>query len=214
MVTLEQSTGKTVWGILNVENTGLEFVYPQKQKDKDGHEEASFILYKHEYTNIAALIRYHEQLSQANKKARETELKKTYHPGFFRRLKRKTTNVFKTLRDSVLEILNLLLSHAKKTAPSGILTSQDKQVSAMKQELTGSIGASCEPLLEKHIGKKVVLELIRGDKISEYCGVLKDYTAGFIEIMDVDYKECNDSNGKKADLVVSRKCGIVRHLGE
>jgi len=215
MVTLEETGGKVIWGRLNVENTGLEFMYPQIHKDSDGHEEASYILYKHEYPNIGALIRYHDRLSDKNKKAREKELKRTYHPSPAQRIKRKTQNVFKTIRDSVLEIVNLLLSHAKKATPAGsVLTTQDKYVSEMKKELTGSIGTSFEPLLEKYIGRKVVLELIKGDKILEYGGVLKDYTAEFVEIMDVDYTAGQDQLPKKADLVVPRKCGVIRHLGE
>jgi hypothetical protein len=84
----------------------------------------------------------------------------------------------------------------------------------MKQELMGSVGTSYEPLLERHIGRKVVLELIKGDKIFEYPGVLKDYTSEFIEIMDVDYKAQENPPAKKADIVVCRKYGLVRHLGE
>jgi len=215
MVTLEETSGKTIWGKLNVENTGLEFVYPEKHKDEQGHDETSFILYKYEYPNIAALIRYHDELSQRNKKEREKKLKKTYHPTLLRRVKRKIQNVFKTLRDSVMEVVNLLISQAKKATPAGtMLTSQDKYVSQMKQELMGSVGTSFEPLLERYIGRRVVLELIKGDKIFEYCGVLKEYTSEFIEIMDVDYKVKEDQSARKADLVVLRKLGVVRHLGE
>ncbi|GAI71679.1 unnamed protein product [marine sediment metagenome] len=76
------------------------------------------------------------------------------------------------------------------------------------------MATSFEPLLERHIGKKVVLELTRGDKIFEYPGVLKDYTADFIEIMDVDYRMKEDQPARKADLVISRKYGLIRHLGE
>jgi len=215
MVTLENTAGKTIWGRLNVESTGLEFVYPQRHKDKEGHDETSYILYKYEYPNIAALIRYHDQLSESNKKAREQELEKTYHPTFLRRQKRKIQNVFKTVRDSVMEVVNLLISQAKKATPAGtMLTSQDKYVSKMKQELMGSVGTSYEPLLERYIGRKVVLVLIKGDKIFEHSGVLKDYTAEFIEIMDVDYKVQEDQPAKKADIVAFRKYGLVRHLGE
>ena len=78
----------------------------------------------------------------------------------------------------------------------------------------GSVGASYEPLLERYIGNKVVLELLKGDKVFEYCGVLKEYTAEFIEIMDVDYKSNGESPARKADLVVLRKYGLIRHLGE
>jgi len=215
MVTLEDTAGKTIWGKLRVENTGLEFVYPQKQKDEDGHDEASYILYKYEYPKIGLVIRFHDDLSDENKKAREKELEKTYHPDWDRRLKRKMLNVLRTVRDSVVEIVNLVISQAKKATPAGkVLTSQDKYVTQMKQELMGSVGASFEPLLEQYIGHKVVLEMIKGDKIFEYCGVLKEYTAEFIEIMDVNYKTTEDQPPRIADLAVPRKLGLVRHLGE
>lgn len=215
VVTLEETTGKAIWGKLNVENTGLEFVYAEKRKDADGHDETSYVLYKNEFGNIQALIRYHEQLSEQGRKKRDKELKQTYHPSVVRRFERKTLNVFKTVRDSIVEVVNIFISHAKKAGPAaGVLTSQDKYVSKMKQELAGSVGTSFEPLLEKYIGHKVVLELIKGDKMLEYGGVLKEYTAEFVEIMDVDYKEKEEQTAKKADLVVPRKYGIVRHLGE
>jgi len=215
MVTLEEMSGKIVWGKLRVENTGLEFVYPEKHKDEDGHEEASYILYKYEYPNIEAVIRFHDELSETNKKKREKELKRTYHPTILRRLNRKIRNVFKTVRDSVVEVINLLISQAKKATPArSVLSSQDKYVSQMKQELVGSVGTSFEPLLERYIGNKVVLELIKGDKIFEYCGVLKEYTAEFVEIMDVNYKIKEDQPARKADVVVPRKRGVIRHLGE
>ena len=214
-VTLQETSGKTIWGKLRVENTGLEFIYSSKHKDKDGHNEASYILYKYEYPNIMAVIRFHDELSERNKKERDKELKRTYHPGPWRRFKRKMLNIFRTVRDSVVEIINMLISQAKKATPAGkVLTSQGKYVSQMKQELVSSVGTSYEPLLERYIGRKVILELVRGDKIFEYCGVLKEYTAEFVEIMDVDYKLTEDQPVRKADLVVPRKYGIVRHLGE
>jgi len=215
MVTLEDTAGKTIWGKLRVENTGLEFVYPDKQEDEQGHHEASYILYKYEYPKIGVVIRFHDELSDDNKKAREKELEKTYHPDWDRRLKRKMLNVLRTVRDSVVEVVNLLISQAKKATPAGkMLTSQDKYVSQMKQELMGSVGTSFEPLLERYIGHKVVLEMIKGDKIFEHCGVLKEYTAEFIEIMDVNYKIKEDQPARTADLVVPRKLGVIRHLAE
>ena len=215
LVTLEETSGRTIRGRLNVENTGLEFVYPVRQKGKEGHDEASYILYKYEYPNIAALVRFHDELSERNKKERQKQLKRSYHPGALRRLKRRIQNVFKTVRDSVMEAVNLLMSQAKKATPAGgILTTQDKYISQMKQELAGSVGTSFEPLLEKYIGRRVVLELVKGDKILECCGVLKDYTAEFVEIMDVSYKVKEDQPAGKADLVVLRKYGVIRHLGE
>jgi len=215
MVTLEKTDAKAIWGKLSVENTGLELIYPERHIDEDGHDETSYILYKYEYPNIAALIRYHDELSESGKKKREKELKRTYHPGMLQRLKRKIQNIFKTVRDSVMEVVNILISQAKRATPAGaVLTSQDKYISQVKQELMDSVGTSYEPLLERYIGNRVVLELIKGDKIFEYCGVLKDYTAEFVEIMDVNYRVKDEEPARTADLVVLRKYGIVRHLGE
>ena len=215
MVTLEKKDGKDVWGKLRVENTGIELAYPETQTDTDGHLEASYIVYKFEFPNIAAFVRYHDGLSDEGKKKRQRDLERTYHPGMLRRARRKTQNFFKTIRDAVVEIMNLLISKAKKTgAASGTLNSQGKHVTQMKQDLIGSVGTSYEPLLERYIGHKVVLEVIKGDRIVECAGVLKDYTAEFIEVMDVDYKKNEDAPVRKADIVVLRKLGIVRHLAE
>jgi len=215
MVTLEETAGKIAWGKLTVENTGLELVYPTKLKDEDGHDETSYILYKNEYPNIQALIRFHDELDEHSKEEREKELTRTYHPITLRRLKRRIRNFFSTVRDSLMEVVNLLIGRAKRTAPGGAtLTSQDKCISQMKKELVGSMGTSFDPLLERHIGKRVILELKKADKTLEYSGVLKDYTVQFVEVMDIDYKIKEDQKARRADLVMPREYGVIRHLGE
>ncbi len=215
LVTLEKLGGKIIWGKLRVENTGLELLYKTRYQDKSGHDELSYILYKNEYSRIQAIIRYHDKLDEQAKSERDKDLNDTYHPTGSKRFLRKTRNFFNTVRDSVLEVVNLLIGQAKKTSGAGvILTAQDKHISQMKQELVGAVGTSFEPLLERHIGKKVVLELSKGDKIIEYPCILKDYTAEFMEVMDVDYSTQEDKPARKADLVILRKYGIIRHLGE
>lgn len=84
----------------------------------------------------------------------------------------------------------------------------------MNQDIAGSIGTSFEPLVEKYIGRRVVIDVIKGEDVLQYSGVLKDYTSVFIEILDVDYRASDDQSDQKADVAVSRKHGVVRHLGE
>jgi len=98
MVTLEDVSGKTIWGTLRVEATGMELLYSQPHKDTDGHIESSYLLYKYEYGNISALSRYHDMLTDNQREQREKELTRTYHPNWLRRSWRKTCNVFKTIR--------------------------------------------------------------------------------------------------------------------
>ncbi len=215
MVTIYKTNGNAISGKLRVENTGMELTFNRSLEDSHGPQKTSYILYKYEFPNIQTLIRYHAHLSEQNKRQRQEQLQKTYHPTATRRFQRKIQNLFKTIRDSIAEVVNLLISRAKKTTTVGTtLTSQDKYVAQMKSELMGSVGTSFEPLLERYIGHKVVLELIKGDKLVEYSGVLKDYTADFLEIMDVDYEEPAQASAKKADLVVLRKYGLIRNLAE
>ncbi|MBN2407800.1 MAG: hypothetical protein JXJ19_08890 [Elusimicrobia bacterium] len=212
-VTLEDRSGKTVWGMLRVANSGFELVYREKIKDADGHYESSYIVYKSEYPGIQALIRYHDDLTEREKKKREKDLQKTYHPNIFRRTRRKTVNIFKTVRDSLMDLMNIAVGQTRRT-PLGSIAGQDKYINKLKDEYMATIGNAYEPLLERHIGKIVVLELNKGGSISEYPGILKDYTSAFIEMMDINYKTAQDASFRKADLVVPRDIGIIRHLAE
>lgn len=216
LVDLERKDGKIIWGKLRVENTGLELVYNSPYLDKkDGHIETSYILYKNEYPNIQCLVRYLDELTPEGKKSRQTTLEKTYHPNTMRRMKRKVRNFFATVRDSVMEFLNLFLGRLKTATPArAVLSTQDKYISQIKQQLLGTLGTSFEPLLEKHLGKRVILEMTREKGIVEYSGILKDYTSEFLEVMDVEYRYPPEESSRKADLVVPRSIGTIRHLGE
>jgi len=215
LVTLEETTGKVIWGRLRVESTGLELVYRNPHRDSDGHDKASYILYKPEYPTIEALIRYHDELDEEGREERKRELDKTYHPSARRKIKRKTRNFLNTFRNSVIEVVNLFVGQVKRTTAGGrVLGDQDKQLSQLQQELAAPAGTAFEPLLEGHIGKKVVLEIIKDKTMIEYPCILKEYTAEFIEVMDIAYRTREDEPCRKADLVVPRKYGLIRHLGE
>lgn len=215
LLTLQNTSDKLVWGRLRVESTGIELLYRHPHKDNEGHNETSYILYKQEYSTLKALIRYYDELDDEAMERREIELEKTYHPSTLRKLRRRIRNFLNTFRNSVIEIVNLFVGQVKKTGPGGrMLAGQDKHISQLQQELGPASGTAYEPLLEPHIGKKVVLELIEGDKVIEYSCILKEYTAEFIEVMDSNYRIKEGEPVRRADLVVPRKYGVIRHLGE
>ncbi len=215
MVTLEDSAGKHVWGNLRVEPTGMELIYEKSNLDTDGHVESSYMIYKYEYGNIAAIVRFHEYLTAKHNSKREKELKRAYHPSGIRKLFRKIGNIFKTIRDTVMEVSNVLISQGKKTTVAGgLLSSQEKYVSQMKNEIIGSVDTAYEPLLERYIGRKVVAEFVYKDKPVELVGILKDYTADFVELLDVQYWADQPDEFKKADILLPRKRAVIRHLAE
>ena len=216
LVNVQLKSGKIIWGILRLEATGFELKYKEPYLDqKDNHAENSFMLYKNEYTNIQSIARFIDDLDDKSKKKREIIFKRIYHQEGFRGLKRKIRNFFATVKDSIMEVVNLLLGRIKQATPAGkVLAGQDKYVSQMQTGVVSSISMSFEPLLEKNIGKKVILELSKEGKIIEYPGILRDYTAEFLELMDVNYCFSEQEQKRKADIVVPRSHGIIRHLGE
>ena len=109
----------------------------------------------------------------------------------------------------------MAMAQAKKATPAGaVMAGQDKYVNQIKQGVVGSGDTSYEPMIEKYIGHKVVLEKSGSDKMLYYCGVLKDYTKEFIEIMDVNYTLQPEEAPRKADMIVLRKTGTIRHFAE
>ena len=115
-VTIERINGEIIAkGILNVETTGLELKYPEIVNGNAGSPESSYLLFKHEFPQIQAIIRYHDELSKKGKKAREKELRKTYKPSVIRKMFRKFHNILKTIKDSLGEIANTMFSQFKKT---------------------------------------------------------------------------------------------------
>ncbi|NQT32322.1 MAG: hypothetical protein HQ594_01450 [Candidatus Omnitrophica bacterium] len=214
--TLIKNNGKIIWGKLCVENSGLEMLYKKLYLDeKDDHMESSYILYKNEYPQIRAIVRYLDDLTEESAKKHEKILQKTAHPSWSSKLVRRTRNFFGTVRDSLLEVVNLFIGRMKTMTPAGkMLQGQDKYVNQLQQQATTAMQSAYEPILERYIGKKVVLAITIDDVKTEYPGILKDYTTEFIEIMDTSFKASETDKPRTADLIVPRSLGAVRHAGE
>lgn len=205
IVSLELKNGEIYKGILDLESTGLEIIYHPVMEDKK-----SWILYRHEYSQIKMLIRNHSDLDEKNRKKREKELLHTYQPNIFRRWGRSLQNIIKTIRDSFIDIISILLGQMQsKNMATQLITSNQNQTKQVSQELVKMIDTSFEPLLEKHIGKKILVEI--SETKQKISGILKDYSSEFLEILDVDYLCSEKLNHECADMVIPRSVAIVRH---
>ncbi|MFC1483185.1 hypothetical protein ACFL56_02880 [Candidatus Margulisiibacteriota bacterium] len=183
-VTIELKSGKTFWGELAVYSTGLEVKYREAHQDTDGHTEHSNILYNDELVDILMMYRNHDDLTEENQKRRLKDIKKTYKPGMFRRLRRKIRNWISILQDSVMNSVSLV---AQKTAPN-----LQSQFSDLSNKIVTHAGNSFDPILERYIGKKVILEYYKKGENDELIkhelpGILKHYTDKYVEILDVHY---------------------------
>lgn len=189
-VTLEEIDGGQAQGNLVVYSTGLEFEYPAPQIDQSGHIETSYIIYKDQYATIQGIYRYFDRLSEKSQKQREKSIRTSYHPNIFRRMFRSLRNILNTFKDSILQSVGLIVGQAQKLHPkSTLLQSQNKRITSLSQEIIHISANAYEPILEKYIGKKVVLDVRQGEQDLEYAGILKEYTYDFIELLDIDRKE-------------------------
>ena len=210
-VQINSIDGKSFRGSLYVENTGIELSYLQSTSGIG----SSYILYKQEYPLIATIIRFSDELNAEAKRKREKVINQIYRPSLPHRIKRYFMNIIKAARDGLVEIISLFLGYAKKSSPIGrAIDTQQKHAKQIGEEVINFIGTAYEPLLENHIGHKMIVQLTLGkDHVETHEGILSEYTTDFITLLDVEYKEKDSDSTHKCDLIVNRDHGKVRHRG-
>jgi hypothetical protein len=214
LTTAQFKDGKKIWGEMDVETSGVEFRYKGNYWD-DGHVETSFIIFKEEFNSIFAFFRFHHQLSPENQQRRLDELKRAYRPTASRRFLRHMRNMLGTLKDSVGASIGAATAVVKSTKPAlRAVSSQQAHVVRAQSDVLSYVGASYDPILEKHIGHMVVIEITNPQgAIEEHVGIFKDYSAQFLEIMEVPWK-MEDGSIAKCDMLVPRAHSVIRHSAE
>lgn len=189
-VTLELKNGNVYHGELDVERTGLEFFYekttPQKEITK-----TSYLIFQPEYGTIHALVRYHDSLNDDQMRARERAAKRAYHPGPIRRSCRAVRNFVAGVKDSVVEAFGLVMGRMKGIqAAAPLMQTGGAYIDRVGKEAIGTAtDITYDPLIEKQIGLRVVLQLPDGGPgPNEYVGAFREYTKDFFELLGVDYE--------------------------
>ncbi len=184
-VVVEDKGGKVVWGTLKVYSSGLELIYTGEHWDREGHVETSYILYDKDLVNLQAIYRFHDDQSPANRRKRTRDIKHTYRPNLFRRARRAVRNVLSTFKDAIVQSLNTILGYRAAQSPQAAVLSKHKELTTTgAQLLSGAAGNAYEPILERHIGHYVVVEIVRGARVEEEYGILKEYSAKYLEILN------------------------------
>lgn len=187
-VTIERTDDKIIWGVLSVESTGLELIYRDDVQDSK-HIESSYILYGEEYKDIQVIYRYADQLTPENKRRRNRDIRRSFHPGLVERSKRGLRKFIGTASESINEVVGLLVGRAKKPAGRYINDESEKSLYRLGENLIGHAGGVFDPLLERFIGHKIVVEVMEGDEVHEHVGILKNYSPDFIEVLDVQFPQ-------------------------
>jgi len=199
---------KGIWGIFNIESNAIEVQFTEtqpKEMNKLTFNKTNFILYKSEFKSITMLIHFVDTENNVEIEKREEELKKLLKPNIFKRIGRKVVIFFNVVKDALLEVAGSVMTKSKLSEGN-----KEKLIDTFKDNsLNNYSGENHQPIWENYIGKHVVLEQIIDDKKQEYIGVLKEYSAKYILLFNVDYTA--EGKTKKADIIFPRRNATIRH---
>jgi|Deesub1362B_J571_1020462.scaffolds.fasta_scaffold00005_190 hypothetical protein len=147
--------------------------------------QASKKVYKENIKEIYAIIRFLDDMSDDRKEKRIKDIEATFHPGFFRRTKRSITNMLSLAKDKLKEATGMVASSVSKVAPVDV----SKTVKQYGEKAVGQVGSSYNALLENSVGRLVKIKVSDVDGVDRYYdGVLREYSANYIAVYDVDYQ--------------------------
>ena len=200
--------GTLVWGRAEIFPNGIELIYSRPYLNKHGHSIASYILFKDAIDSIQTLYRYQTELTAANQAIRIKEVERVANPGPLRRSSRHLRNFLNTFRDAINESMGMFLSHMKSASASMLFQTQDEQMKKLSTSVLSTAGNAYDPILERHISRRVVVELRPEDgEAEEYCGVLKEYSPAWISVLD-----CRIAEERKLPLTDAARLKLQRDL--
>lgn len=190
-VTYLTLAGKCIWGDLVVLSKGLEVVFDAPYRTARGFYKTSVLLYETDIAQNLAIFRYAASLDPRQARMRERQIHATFNPNIFRRTTRRIRNILNMLRDAFSKALSALIGAWAQTSKTTIVTTQKAGIEQIGQTILGVAGNAYEPLLERHIGKPVVLQLqspASEDKAPiELPGFLADYSDTHVAVFNVKH---------------------------
>jgi hypothetical protein len=103
---------------------------------------------------------------------------------------RRMQNFLNTFRDAINESMGMFLTRMKGTSSMSLFRTQDERLKKIGGEALGAVGNAYDPILERYIGKPVVVELSTesGEK-EEYAGLLREYSQAWLSVFDCRVRE-------------------------
>lgn len=189
-VTMVLTSGRVIWGDLNVFAQGMEITFDAPYQTQLDFIKSGYMLYEPEMPQLSALIRHAGDLTDRERARRQNQVAARFRPGLLRRIRRTILNVFNTIRDAFTQALGAFIGHVATTTQSTVMQTQRGHVEKIGQNVLGYFGNAYEPMLERHIGKPVVLELQSpadpAKRPISLPGYLAEYSDRFVALFNVE----------------------------
>lgn len=217
-VTFLGAEGRTMWGDMQLTSQGLELCFDAPHVDRRDLSKNGAILFPPELSNMLALCRTVHGMSDRERALRERRVHAVLEPTRSSRLARNLRNLGGMLRDALMDTISLLLGQlsSSKRKPVAALADQQKHVSDVGGAILDLGARAYEPLLERHIGKPVILQIggaVQKTKLLEFPGYLAEYNEKYIVIVNASHAP-EESMSIRAGEADPDACASVERRGE
>lgn len=188
--------GKAIWGDLVVYSQGVELEFDAPYRTSRGLLKTSQMIYESEMANCLAFCRTIDGLTEKERRARARQLRRRVKPNLIWRMLRWIRNAFNTLKDAFNNAFNQVVGQIAKAKPGSVIASQQGSVSSIGTTLLGSVANAYEPILEKHIGKPVLIEIASPAAPDtakfEVPGYLAEYSDKYLAVFNTDHTPASE----------------------
>lgn len=213
-VMIQMQSGQWLWGRFIAYPKAIELVFEHPKTDAAGHTKASYVLYTPEVDGIKKILQAPPLEGSKEYDTWQKQIQRISNPSLLRRFRRWTWNVFNTLRDAVSQSLGMLLGSLKKSTPMGKVAGADQRAGEIGNTLLGTVPNSYEPVLEKYLGKPVIVEMLEDDNVMEFAGLLQEYSGKYLLLRNVAFQPNVDPGTAlpdRFDVIFPRNKAMVRH---
>lgn len=182
-VTVCRDDGENFWGDLVVFPQGLELRFDKPHITRFGLQKRGVLIYEKEQGSYVGLFRTLSELTQEEKIQRQEQVISRFRPGPLRRFLRGARNWVGTIQDAFTQAITVALGQVQRSSPA--MKSRQTDIKNLGQQLVGVTGNSWEPMLERLMGKPVIVEVkTPGMKegLTELSGYLAEYSSKYIAI--------------------------------
>jgi hypothetical protein len=219
-VFLRLKDGRWVSGQLSVYSNCLELHYLKPEPLAGKFEKLSYVLYEHNLDSVDRILRPSPKEGSAERRDWEREIHRLRYPSALRRMRRKLRNGFNMLRDAFAQSITIIFGAVRRRTRLSTVPLDEGKVGEMGKTLISAVPNAYEPILEKYLGRQVVVETLRSERVYEQSGVLQEYSAKFLLVREVDLlietplQIPSDLFDDKFDVAFPRTVNLVRHLAQ
>lgn len=192
--------GSAMWGRMRLSSQGFELFFDAPHVDDRNLSEAGAVLFTPEVSQMFGVCRNTYALTPEERRSRDRQMRRVLHPTRGHRMRRRLGTIGGIVRDALVDTIGLVLGQLSTASkkPVAALADRQKQVSDVGGAILDLGARAYEPLLERHIGRPVIVRLDIAnttDEHSYFPGFLADYNEKFLVVV-------NDSQAPEQSLVL------------